>query len=361
MGKLGGRSRQWLLDGLSNEYKPIPEYGLRIILAFSPRTSFLVPLDRCVQFATAAIKQGAPAGKSCRWAAIGLLARGLGLLWLVNPSTVRLPCLAQSLSLPAPPKAAHSEHQQKNAIRLVHVCLGTVIKAGLPRPAAMEGAAALAALQEALLQGAPRACCSAGLLTAASPLCAVPCLWPRRQPWRALPTPPALTCRPPTASSHPLQSPRPWGPARPAGRSSWESRPRSSTARSSRCEERVLRSLLPPRRRALPTAAFPDSHPPFSPTPQRPPTDARHSAAHHHGLRAPRGRRPRLRARRVPPLCAAHRLAVGPAAAAGGASLLQVHFLSGPGRHARHRGGPQAPAPAGRAGRVPGGTWVLGG
>ncbi|PRW20721.1 phosphotransferase inositol or phosphatidylinositol kinase [Chlorella sorokiniana] len=57
MGKLGGRSRQWLLDGLVNDYKPIPEYGLRVILAFSPRTSFLVPLDRCVQFAAAAIKQ----------------------------------------------------------------------------------------------------------------------------------------------------------------------------------------------------------------------------------------------------------------------------------------------------------------
>lgn len=58
MGKLGGRSRQWLLEGLGTEYKPIPEYGLRIILAFSPRTSFLVPLDRCVHFAVAAIKQG---------------------------------------------------------------------------------------------------------------------------------------------------------------------------------------------------------------------------------------------------------------------------------------------------------------
>lgn len=58
MGKLGGRSRQWLLEGLSNEYKPIPEYGLRVILAFSPRTSFLVPLDRCIQFAATAIKQG---------------------------------------------------------------------------------------------------------------------------------------------------------------------------------------------------------------------------------------------------------------------------------------------------------------
>ena len=65
MGKLGGRSRQWLLEGLSNEYKAIPEYGLRIILAFSLRTSFLVPLDRCVQFAMAAIKQGAAKGASC--------------------------------------------------------------------------------------------------------------------------------------------------------------------------------------------------------------------------------------------------------------------------------------------------------
>lgn len=65
MGKLGGRSRQWLLDGLVNDYKPIPEYGLRVILAFSPRTSFLVPLDRCVHFAATAIKQGAR-GKATR-------------------------------------------------------------------------------------------------------------------------------------------------------------------------------------------------------------------------------------------------------------------------------------------------------
>lgn len=67
MGKLGGRSRQWLLEGLSNEYKPIPEYGLRVILAFSPRTSFLVPLDRCIQFAAAAIKQGRNEAGSQAW------------------------------------------------------------------------------------------------------------------------------------------------------------------------------------------------------------------------------------------------------------------------------------------------------
>ncbi|KAI3434549.1 hypothetical protein D9Q98_002622 [Chlorella vulgaris] len=102
MGKLGGRSRQWLLDGLSNEYKPIPEYGLRIILAFSPRTSFLVPLDRCVQFAAAAI----------------------GL--------------------------APSHHQQHNAIRLVHVCLSTLLKASLPKAVAMEKIVVFTALQECL-------------------------------------------------------------------------------------------------------------------------------------------------------------------------------------------------------------------
>ena len=60
LGKLGGRSRRWLLDGLAGEYKPIPEYGLRIILAFPPQTSFLVPLDRCIQFATAALQGLAP-------------------------------------------------------------------------------------------------------------------------------------------------------------------------------------------------------------------------------------------------------------------------------------------------------------
>ena len=81
MGKLGGRSRQWLLDGLSNEYKTIPEYGLRIILAFSPRTSFLVPLDRCVQFAANAIKQGARGARGAAplhawgWAPGGMAGR----------------------------------------------------------------------------------------------------------------------------------------------------------------------------------------------------------------------------------------------------------------------------------------------
>ncbi|PSC74456.1 transformation transcription domain-associated -like [Micractinium conductrix] len=107
MGKLGGRSRQWLLEGLSNEYKAIPEYGLRIILAFSLRTSFLVPLDRCVQFAMAAIKQGT------------------------------------------------SAHQQENAIRLVHVCLATLMKVGLPKAVAMETQVAVSALHESLFSQGP--------------------------------------------------------------------------------------------------------------------------------------------------------------------------------------------------------------
>lgn len=142
MGKLGGRSRQWLLEGLSNDYKPIPEYGLRIILAFSPRTSFLVPLDRCVQFGAAAIKQG----------------RSLAACISRTPE----PSVATSLRsqwgafihfLPRPTCAAPSPHQQQNAVRLVHVCLSTLMKAGLPKPAAMESSLVFTALQECLLQG----------------------------------------------------------------------------------------------------------------------------------------------------------------------------------------------------------------
>ena len=65
LGKMGGRSRRWLSEAVRVEYKPIPEYGLRVILAFPPRsnrdpsTSFLVPLDRCVQFAQEALDKSA--------------------------------------------------------------------------------------------------------------------------------------------------------------------------------------------------------------------------------------------------------------------------------------------------------------
>jgi transformation/transcription domain-associated protein len=51
LGKMGGRGRRWLGQKASVDYKDIPEYGMRVILAFPPHTSFLVPLDRCVQLA----------------------------------------------------------------------------------------------------------------------------------------------------------------------------------------------------------------------------------------------------------------------------------------------------------------------
>ena len=58
LAKLGGRSRRWLVEGICGEYKQIPEYGLRVILAFPPHTSFLVPLDRCVHFASTTLSKG---------------------------------------------------------------------------------------------------------------------------------------------------------------------------------------------------------------------------------------------------------------------------------------------------------------
>jgi transformation/transcription domain-associated protein len=55
LGKMGGRGRRWLGENASVDYKDIPEYGLRVILAFPPHTSFLVPLDRCVQLSWSAV------------------------------------------------------------------------------------------------------------------------------------------------------------------------------------------------------------------------------------------------------------------------------------------------------------------
>ena len=49
LGKLGGRSRCFLREPLELEAKSNPEHGLRLILTFKPETSFLVPLDRCIQ------------------------------------------------------------------------------------------------------------------------------------------------------------------------------------------------------------------------------------------------------------------------------------------------------------------------
>ena len=49
LGKLGGRSRCFLREPLELEAKSNPEHGLRLIFTFKPETSFLVPLDRCIQ------------------------------------------------------------------------------------------------------------------------------------------------------------------------------------------------------------------------------------------------------------------------------------------------------------------------
>jgi hypothetical protein len=58
LGKMGGRGRRWLSENASVDYKDIPEYGMRVILAFPPHTSFLVPLDRCVQLAWTTVSSG---------------------------------------------------------------------------------------------------------------------------------------------------------------------------------------------------------------------------------------------------------------------------------------------------------------
>lgn len=61
LGKLGGRNRKFLKEPLALECKENPEHGLRLILTFEPNTSFLVPLDRCIYLARAAVLQNQPA------------------------------------------------------------------------------------------------------------------------------------------------------------------------------------------------------------------------------------------------------------------------------------------------------------
>ncbi|KAI3989472.1 hypothetical protein MKX01_022747 [Papaver californicum] len=57
LGKLGGRNRRFLKEPLALECKENPEHGLRLILTFEPSTPFLVPLDRCISLAVAAVLQ----------------------------------------------------------------------------------------------------------------------------------------------------------------------------------------------------------------------------------------------------------------------------------------------------------------
>jgi transformation/transcription domain-associated protein len=60
LGKLGGRNRRFLKEPLALECKENPEHGLRLILTFEPTTSFLVPLDRCIYLARAAVMGSQP-------------------------------------------------------------------------------------------------------------------------------------------------------------------------------------------------------------------------------------------------------------------------------------------------------------
>lgn len=85
LGKMGGRGRRWLGEGTSVDFKAIPEYGLRVILAFPPHTSFLVPLDRCVQLAWTTVESGTA-----------------------------------------------DVHRRKNALRLLQICVGTLARLHLP-------------------------------------------------------------------------------------------------------------------------------------------------------------------------------------------------------------------------------------
>ncbi|KAK4791103.1 hypothetical protein SAY86_031516 [Trapa natans] len=55
LGKLGGHNRRFLKEPLTLECKDDPEHGLRVILTFEPQTPVLVPLDRFINLAVAAI------------------------------------------------------------------------------------------------------------------------------------------------------------------------------------------------------------------------------------------------------------------------------------------------------------------
>uniref|UniRef100_A0A7N0UBU8 Non-specific serine/threonine protein kinase n=1 Tax=Kalanchoe fedtschenkoi TaxID=63787 RepID=A0A7N0UBU8_KALFE len=57
LGKLGGRNRRFFKEPLALDCKENPEHGLRLILTFEPSTPFLVPLDRCINIAVAAVIQ----------------------------------------------------------------------------------------------------------------------------------------------------------------------------------------------------------------------------------------------------------------------------------------------------------------
>ncbi|KAK9813301.1 hypothetical protein WJX72_012102 [[Myrmecia] bisecta] len=108
LGKLGGRNRRFLKAPLELEYKDNPEHGLRLILTFQPSTSFLVPLDRCINLARGVLQHPAPTGAAAA-AAAG--------------------------------NAVSDAHQRQQALRFLHVCLASVLSLRSPGDSALPGSA----------------------------------------------------------------------------------------------------------------------------------------------------------------------------------------------------------------------------
>ncbi|KAJ3683868.1 hypothetical protein LUZ60_014095 [Juncus effusus] len=86
LGKLGGRNRRFLKEPLALECKENPEHGLRLILTFEPSTPFLVPLDRFINFAVAAVTGGNGTG-------------GMDIFYRKQAMKFIRVCLASSLNL----------------------------------------------------------------------------------------------------------------------------------------------------------------------------------------------------------------------------------------------------------------------
>ena len=83
-------------------------------------------------------------------AAPQLLPRMLPPLQPSFASSLVRAAITHPVLLPLLPAAGTSAHQQENAIRLVHVCLATLMKVGLPKAVAMETQVAVSALHESL-------------------------------------------------------------------------------------------------------------------------------------------------------------------------------------------------------------------
>ena len=92
LGKMGGRGRRWLGENAIVDYKDIPEYGIRFILAFPPHTSFLVPLDRCVQLAWETLSSGTdPHRRKNSLRMLQICAESLSRLHLPNKMLAPMP------------------------------------------------------------------------------------------------------------------------------------------------------------------------------------------------------------------------------------------------------------------------------